>query len=452
MTVYGLTDEGFIPQTEPVIREGIEAELRLIRSSLPLGNRTLLGQLVAISSERYALIWELIEAVYNSTDPDAAIAAAQDAICALTGTVREPAKHSTVTLYLMGSVGTVVLSGSRASTDSGVVFETLTDVTFIACTAWVNTTAYVVGQVRTNASRAYLCITAGTSAGSGGPTTTATDITDGTVHWRYIGEGLGIIAVSAQTVDTGPLEAPAYTITQIDTPVSGWESVINALDADEGSDIETSEDLRVRRELELAQAGSTVPDAIRAALLQVANVTSVTVYYNDTDTTDGDGVPPHAVECLVRGGADQDIYDALLANVACGIKTHGTETGSATDSNGTTHVIKFSRYDEIPIYVKITLTYDAAAYPSDGDTQVKTAVVTFGDAQNGGVDAVATRIGAQAFKVAGVFDVPRSGSVGGCLISTAPAPTLDTTIVITSRQLATYDTSRITIVSSSGTP
>ena len=53
--------------------------------------------------------------------------------------------------------------------------------------AWVNTTAYVVGDVVSNGSpmKLYVCITAGTSAGSGGPTTEADDITDGTAHWYW---------------------------------------------------------------------------------------------------------------------------------------------------------------------------------------------------------------------------------------------------------------------------
>ena len=54
--------------------------------------------------------------------------------------------------------------------------------------AWANTTAYAVGDLVTNGSpmKIYECITAGTSAGSGGPTTEEDDITDGTVHWYWI--------------------------------------------------------------------------------------------------------------------------------------------------------------------------------------------------------------------------------------------------------------------------
>lgn len=53
-------------------------------------------------------------------------------------------------------------------------------------TVWAGTTAYAKGAYVTNSTNIYRCITAGTSAASGGPTTTAADITDGTAHWKYI--------------------------------------------------------------------------------------------------------------------------------------------------------------------------------------------------------------------------------------------------------------------------
>lgn len=52
--------------------------------------------------------------------------------------------------------------------------------------AWVGSTAYAVGAIRVNGGNIYACITAGTSNATGGPTTAAADITDGTVHWRYL--------------------------------------------------------------------------------------------------------------------------------------------------------------------------------------------------------------------------------------------------------------------------
>ena len=51
--------------------------------------------------------------------------------------------------------------------------------------AWAAATVYSVGNVRANAGNWYICTQAGTSAGSGGPTTTGTSIVDNTVRWDY---------------------------------------------------------------------------------------------------------------------------------------------------------------------------------------------------------------------------------------------------------------------------
>lgn len=51
---------------------------------------------------------------------------------------------------------------------------------------WTASTAVAVGSYATNSSNLYVCITAGTTAASGGPTTTAASITDNTVTWKYV--------------------------------------------------------------------------------------------------------------------------------------------------------------------------------------------------------------------------------------------------------------------------
>lgn len=51
--------------------------------------------------------------------------------------------------------------------------------------AWTANTAYSVGAIVANGGNWYICTQAGTSAGSGGPTTTGTSIVDNTVRWNY---------------------------------------------------------------------------------------------------------------------------------------------------------------------------------------------------------------------------------------------------------------------------
>lgn len=76
-----------------------------------------------------------------------------------------------------------------ACDNAGVWTSQEADYTAVASVAWTINTVYAEGFFVTNSGNLYVCITGGTSAGAGGPTTTAADITDGTVHWMYLGAG-----------------------------------------------------------------------------------------------------------------------------------------------------------------------------------------------------------------------------------------------------------------------
>lgn len=444
-----LTSTGLVIPTLTEIRDQINQICRSkFGESIDLSDNSLMGQFVGIVAERERLVYELGQAVNASQDPDQATGAALDAICAYTGTVRRAAEPSEAILTLVGDPGTVVPAGSRAAVEvTEDEFETAADATLVAATAWAQSTAYTLGQIRTTNGNVYLVITAGTSAGAGtGPSTESLDITDGTAHWRFLGNGTATITVEATSVEEDAIQALAFTLTEVVTPVSGLNQVTNLLDAAPGRPIETDEELAIRREIELSRAGTATVDAIRADLLGVDGVSAVTVFENDTDFTNGDGMPPHSFEALVQGGDDQDVFDQVFLSKPAGIQSHGTETGSATDSSGTAHTVKFSRPDEVEIYVVVQLTKDPAEYPLGGDDLVEAAILAWGGALATGRDVVASAISAQVFSVDGVLDVP------SVFIGTAPAPGTSTTVSITVRQRAVFDSTRISITSSNGTP
>ena len=66
-------------------------------------------------------------------------------------------------------------------TDVGYIIGEVSD----QIAAWEASTAYELRQYVINEANVYECVTAGTSASSGGPTTTAAEITDGTAVWCW---------------------------------------------------------------------------------------------------------------------------------------------------------------------------------------------------------------------------------------------------------------------------
>lgn len=443
---YGLLSTGFSMMPLDAQIESMEADAR---NELGVAVRGRFKKLITLTAYRWTVCWELAQAVYSAYDPNAAVGALLDAIMAITGSKREGARASRVALTLTGTPTTLVGVGSRASDiTNGNEFETLDDATIEAVPAWAGSTGYALeGRVH-NGGNVYQVTDPGTSASSGGPTGTDpdVDIVDGGVIWRWLGQGTGATDVDADCVDTGPVIAEAGDITQIETAVGGWEGVVNLLDADPGADVQQDGDARVMRQLELARAGEGPLDAIRATLLDVDDVLAVTVFHNPTDVTDSEGVPPHSVEALVQGGDDQDIWDALFGAVAAGIRTHGDEVGYVVDSEGVIQEMRFNRPEDVPIYVVANVTVDPAKWPLDGEDQVAASIVLYGDGQNPGKDAVAAAISAKGvFEVEGILDAE-------VLIGTAPAPGTSATVAITRRQIATYDTSRIVVNVTLGTP
>lgn len=436
-----LTAAGLTTQTEAeIFAELLEAMKSSFGVNLTQAAAKVLGNFCAVMAEREALCHEAILASHQALDPDAAEDAAQDSLCAITGTVREPASKSTVTLTCTGTNGTALSAGRQVSVgDTEEVFVTTALATLATLTSWASSTAYTVGQRRTNGGNSYVCITAGTSASSGGPTTEADDITDGSVHWRYMGGGAAAADVEAESAVTGAVQAVSGSITTIETPVAGWTGVINLLDATPGTARESNAALRIRRELELFTQADAVLGAIYAAVLRVDGVTAATVFQNTSPAT-ADGMPPHSVEAVVTGGDDQDIVDALFASVGAGIKAYGNTSGVAVDPNGDSQAVGFSRAVQVPTYETLTVVVDRKVFPADGEDLIKAAIVAAGDLYPNGEDLAASALIPMVFGACpGVKDVP----LDEIFIGTAPSPASNDTIAISKRQVATFDTSRI---------
>ena len=505
--VYGLTDQGLVIKSRLVIRADINAALQLVfGNSINLSDRSILGQLVGIISDRLGVLWELAERVNSSQDPDKATKSLLDAISLITGTFRPDALASVALLTFTGADTTVIPALSEFRTASTFKnFATVDSATLVLVDVWAALTLYELGDRVSNSSNVYQCIQAGTSAASVGPTGFTPDVTlDGSVLWTFVGQGLAAADAIAESVDLGPIVGSTKDITDIVNSIPGLQSVINLSDAILGRLEAKDPELRTLRFNELSAAGSSPFDALRGQLLKLSGVTSVTLFPNNTDTTDGDGVPPHSVEALVLGGTDQTIFDALLKGVAAGIGTHGNTPGFSLDSQGTLQAENFSRAIPVPVYIRLSVSFDSTSYPSDGDAQIKTAIINYGAAQSSGRDAVPAALSAQAFKVNGVINVTQklvytdvigvpaawvastaySATVGTrsvvtndggrayiCITAGTSAgsggPTgvgtditdntahwafLENSVIITSRQSAEYQTAHITVISTSGTP
>jgi len=443
MATYGITSAGFTPKT----RDTIYAEL-CAAAITASGNPDLdvsadsdTGLFIGVLADALGAQWSVAEAAYTASYPDGATGVPLENICAITGITRLPATYSEVEVTCTGTVGTHVSAGTLFSTGAGTPQVSVV--------------------------------------------TTVTIPAGGTV-----------VAQCKATV-TGPNYFYAGTVTTIETPVAGLVSVSNALDQYIlGNDIETYEDLRIRREASLRALGGSGVDAIRAAVLLVDEVTECYILNNDLDTV-VDTLPGHSFEVIVAGGTNADIGQAILNTKPVGVYCFGTAaiagsfvvgdtytittvgstdftligaasntvgvsftatgagTGTGTamsepriaDSAGNTRLVRLTRPPSINIGMFVEVE-TWGVIPTGLAASIKAAIVALESSYHAGNDVYASRFVRTIYDVSTcIQNVKYVTLTQATPPSTPTVPTSGspTTIAIPSRNRAEFDTSWITV-------
>ncbi len=317
----GLSSAGFKrKRLDEILADKNEAVKGVLGENLNLSPESPDGQINGVYSESDSILWEVAEAAYNAFSPSKATENTLSSLVELNGITRQIAVPSTSELTLSGAEGTVIPLGSLVSTvDKSVTFSTDFEVTIPAATT---------------------------------------------------------ILVTATATATGPLAAVAGSISVIDTPVTGWASVTNTLDAVIGANEETDAELRARRARSVAGSSSSMLDGITANVLELPNVTYAQGFENNTDSVDSNGQIPHSVLMVVEGATDEEVAQAIFVKVATGINTDGNTSADAIDSQNVAKSISFSRPVDLPIFVRVDIiTFDD--FPASGVADIKQAIVDY---------------------------------------------------------------------------
>ena len=235
-------------------------------------------------------------------------------------------------------------------------------------------------------------------------------------------------------------------LTVMTDPPAGIESVTNPTQTDGGTNAEDDDELRSRAKDELSDGMRGTARAIRNQLIKMQNVKSVSLFINDTNSTDAAGIPAHHTEAVVEGGSDQEVGQTIFDSKGAGDGTHGGSYGTlvtvnAEIENGQTHPVSFSRPSLVKIYVDIEIETDESY---EGDTDLRDAIVeylggtiTSGADDDGevrvGDDVIYTKVLAAAMSVNGVNDVT------SLQIGKTASPTGTSNISMQLTELATSD-------------
>lgn len=313
---FGLGDDGFTVKRETDIIVSLEDGFQAAFGEINVDAASVLGQIIGVISKPLAELWELMELIYLSQYPASAESVSLDGVVQLTGVERLDATKTTVTGLLIGSQGTSILTGNSASvSDTGEIFFTTEDVVIDAADVLrsiitVDTVLDITTYTVTLDGTPYEYESDGSATAQEIITGLMLDIQNGqskivaldtdealtlvvddltTSFSVSVDSNLSLdeIATPAEfeAQNDGPVLAVSGSLTEIETPVSGWAAVDNIVDGDVGNDVETDTALRIRRELSLRILGAATESAIRARILQeVDNVTAVSIIENDTST------------------------------------------------------------------------------------------------------------------------------------------------------------------------
>lgn len=365
------TDTGVIVPDTADIKAGVESEYKAaLGADLDLNPSTPQGRLIAAETDARAAVLRFCALMANQINPDIASGTFLDAVGALSGIERIKAYGTKVSATLGGVPGSVIPAGSQAKTEAGDIFYLENDVT--------------VGE-------------------------------SGTVSGNFVSQ------------ETGPVPCPAGSLEQIVSPVSGWETITNAVAGTLGADMESDVNLRARRKASLYQ-GSGYINSMYRALYYVPNLKSAYIYENKTansETTDGITIPGHSLYIVADGGTDADVAQAIFNTKSAGCGLSGTTTANAYDDYGRTYSVSFNRPTQVQIDVTVQAQNLSTLSPQTVSQQIKDAVLAFASDSIPGVDGAKIGQDISPFEIAGVINITVNGvfvkNVEICLHGGTPA-------------------------------
>lgn len=473
----GLTSEGLEIKTLAEVKTSCEDRVKAtFGEQADVSPRSVFGQLIGVFAPELADVWELAQQLYDAIDPDQVTGPLLRNIGALVGVRPLTATSSTTTVIATGDAGTLLEEGTLIEVDaSGDRYETTEEAILAVRTLAVGTVTFAdndpsndtmartLGSYLDDGVRPGTLLTIEDTASNNlvdAEVESATDLVVTFVEGVTLAaEGpvaatvkMGAATIPVSSSELGPIEGFAYTIDTIVNPIDGWLTVINPADVVFGEAVEGDGDFRLRRETSFQIRGASVDNAILGNLLQIEGVQQALVISNRSDTTNVDGQPPHSLEAIIWPDLSDPDFDASIVEllwtlIPSGIQAYGSTVYLVTDSEGYEQSIGFSFATEIEMYVAVTITTDAN-YPADGDALVAAAMLEEGNGLTVSDDVLVWKFAAKLDEkdssgvplIPGIVDVTVA-------IETTPAPTSEANIAVAYRDIARFDSTRITVVS-----
>lgn len=341
--VFKVTEAGISAPSYAEIYEYYKQRMReIFGDDINLDADTQDGQMVAMYALALSDVNSQAIAVYNAYNPSTAKGIALDTAVKVNGIQRRSASHSQADLKLIGQAGTHIISGVALDEQEN---------------KWLLPEDVVIPPS-------------------------------------------GEIVVTAIAEDEGNIKAAPGAINRIGTPTLGWQTVTNALAAEEGVPVQTDAELRIQQTKSTALPSVSLWEGIVASLLTTDGVRRVSGVKNDGDLPTDEGIPGHSIAMIVDGGDVAEIAKTIFLKKGEGVGTYGSTTYTYLDTYGFPNKISFSRPTNVDIFCEIKIS-PARNFLSTAEEEIKARIVTYINSLEIGESVNISRVLANAVKTDG---------------------------------------------------
>lgn len=401
---YGVTVNGFVRKRLPEIREDIFKSLeQKLGSSVSRQPNSMIGVLVGVYAAELDRMWQLLERDYYDRSPISAGEGSLDNTLAYTNVQRKKAQASYLYAVCYGRSGMLLPANCQIKDTSGYKWNIIEESTItlndcVHVTLDVATPAegkvYSVqfdndAVIKYTAKTGDSALVVAVAMASQSVPKWQGSVVDGKLVFERTDRRYGAVVVPNESFtvmqvgspirfdceEYGEIEPLLNNVTFINTNYDGWFSVSNESETYVGRDYETASEVRQRYASAVFKNSVGMVESIKAALMELQDVTSVTIYENRTDET-VDGLKPHSFQAIVFGGDEEAIARTILSVAPLGIDTNGDICVRVEDTEGASQNICFSRPHEVPIYVKVIIKeYNEEVLPGDAIDKIKNIVL-----------------------------------------------------------------------------
>lgn len=377
-----ITDKGFVrPSYDEILQAQINRAKVLLGDDIDTSEESVLGKFIRINVFDLNICYETLEDLYYSSFPNTARGQSLDRLGPFAAVSRNQATQARIEVKIKGTVGESVPSAFLLKSDK--------------------TSFYVVNDYTIDSNGEVVAI--------------ANCVDDGVIGNISNGERL-----------------------DIQNPRMGIDSVEFIRIVQNGEELESDKDFRIRFANSLAGAGSSTESAIKGAIYRVPLVDGVSVIDNNSDTASS--IPPHSFACYVLAPESQydEIAKAIFDKKPLGIQCIGDIERTVYDAWGKPHTVKFFATSKADLKISIQIKTNQY-FESSGISQIKDNIANFINNLANGSDVYYTSVFGYIHNVTGVVSVV---DLKICKIGQTPG---NGDIAIGEQEIARIDVSNIRV-------